>query len=509
MDGLHGLGGDGFGMNAPDYTSLDDDAFVEAPPPIVGQDERRLQVRAYNFWTGLLDGGPFPPVAPLLAGNLPDFADRSVLLHFDEGYEDPAIVQLGALLAGECGDGPMPARLSDVPGRTLLSRITDHYMQIIANEAPIGFEAEFVNQASRNILYRGILLPFSSDGEKIDYIYGVINWKELADQQTTDDLLMQIGQALAAAPAQRPSGMGMLDALNAPEPADRAGAWADGPRALPSGASEPELDLAEIGAEILPFPGSMDEDETGSLPMPGFGADGVPDDDDIMDLAGLEEVFSDLDDAVLAPTAPSSPTDDDFGLADWLASARELAHAAHTSEDRTRGALYAAIGRAWDFALATRDAPEDYAEMIADAGLSMQARAPLIPLVKLVFGAEYDKTRLTEYATVLGHAERIGLQRGELGGFLAGAPGGLKGVVSTERRLRREESGKARVPNAAEVLAQGLRALPARPLADLPAEGPEFALLMVRRHSDGTIALLGEVTGDQPLFERAARRLVG
>lgn len=506
MDGLRELGGDGFGMNAPDYISLDDDAIVEAPPPVVGQDERRLQVRAYNFWTGLLDGGPFPPVAPLLAGHLPDFADRSVLLHFDEGYEDPAIVQLGALLASECGDGAMPARLSDVPGRTLLSRITDHYMQIIANEAPIGFEAEFVNQDSRNILYRGILLPFSSDGEKIDYIYGVINWKELADQQTTDDLLLQIGQALAAVPAQRPSGMGMLDALNAAEPADRAGVWADGPRALAYGADEEELDLAAIGAEILPFPGSMDEDEAGNLPMPGFGANGVPGDDDIMDLAGLEEVLSDLDEAVLAP---STPINDDFGLADWLASARELAHAAHTSEDRTRGALYAAIGRAWDFALATRDAPEDYADMIADAGLSMQARAPLIPLVKLVFGAEYDKTRLTEYATVLGHAERIGLQRGELGGFLASAPGGLKGVVSTERRLRREESGKARVPDAAEVLAQGLRALPARPLADLPAEGPEFALVMVRRQGDGTVALLGDVTGDQPLFERAARRLVG
>jgi hypothetical protein len=243
------------------------------------------------------------------------------------------------------------------------------------------------------------------------------------------------------------------------------GRW---PRALPSGADEEELDLAAIGAEILPFPGSMDEDETGNLPMPGFGANGVPGDDDIMDLAGLEEVLSDLDEAVLAP---STPTGDDFGLADWLASARELAHAAHTSEDRTRGALYAAIGRAWDFALATREAPEDYAEMIADAGLSMQARAPLIPLVKLVFGAEYDKTRLTEYATVLGHAERIGLQRGELGGFLASAPGGLKGVAHRTPAAARG-SGKARVPDAAEVLAQGLRALPARPLADLAAEGP-------------------------------------
>ena len=64
-----------------------------------------------------------------------------------------------------------------MPSRSLLSRLTDHYMQIIANRAPIGFEAEFVNQRGENICYRGILMPFSSDGDTIDFIYGVINWK--------------------------------------------------------------------------------------------------------------------------------------------------------------------------------------------------------------------------------------------------------------------------------------------------------------------------------------------
>ena len=86
----------------------------------------------------------------------------------------------------------------DVPSRSLLSRITDHYLQILANQAPIGFEAEFVKQRGRNVLYRGILLPFSSDDDTIDFIYGVINWKELADQHTTDELLL--ASLFAAAP---------------------------------------------------------------------------------------------------------------------------------------------------------------------------------------------------------------------------------------------------------------------------------------------------------------------
>src|SRR3546814_8031122 len=69
-------------------------------------------------------------------------------------------------------------------------------MQILANQAPIGFEAEFVNQGDVTILYRGILLPFSSDNETIDFIYGVINWKEVADAAEADELLLEIDKAL-------------------------------------------------------------------------------------------------------------------------------------------------------------------------------------------------------------------------------------------------------------------------------------------------------------------------
>src|SRR5690606_2688113 len=42
---------------------------------------------------------------------------------------------------------------------------------------------------------------------------------------------------------------------------------------------------------------------------------------------------------------------DEMELGDWLAAAREMAAAARSSEDRTRNALYEAIGRAYDFSL--------------------------------------------------------------------------------------------------------------------------------------------------------------
>ena len=59
-------------------------------------------------------------------------------------------------------------------------------MQIIANRSPVGFEAEFENPVGETICYRGILMPFSSDGDAIDFIYGVINWKHVDEEADAD-----------------------------------------------------------------------------------------------------------------------------------------------------------------------------------------------------------------------------------------------------------------------------------------------------------------------------------
>jgi hypothetical protein len=451
----------------------DEEAVHEAPPPAPGQDERRMQVRAYNYWAGLLGGRNFPAVEDLDPASLPDFGPYSVLLDFTAGIDDPAVQFLGEKLAEECGTASSIKSLTDIPSRSLLSRITDHYMQILANQAPIGFEAEFVNTRDHTVLYRGILLPFSSDDDTIDFIYGVINWKELAETQASDELVLEIAQALEDMPAFSPL---------AHQPSEPMTEWADGPADIHA---EPEpadvLDLAELGEVIAPDHGRIEFEE------PAFGK-------------------------VDADAHTPGETGGDMSLGDWLASARELAAAAKGAEDRTRQALYAAIGRAYDFSLAAQSAPDEYAALVAESGLTIQDRAPLTPLVKLVFGGDYDKTRLTEFAAALGHGHRLGLERGTFAQFLGEAPGGLKGIVKAERRLRREEAGKdapVRENTARDKVMQELRMLAPRTIAELSGEGSEFTLLVARRLPGGEVVLLGEVPDDAALLERAARRLIG
>ncbi|WP_076070667.1 hypothetical protein [Sphingomonas montana] len=216
------------------------------PPPAIGKDERRMHVRAYNYWASLLQGRVFPAIDDLNPETIGDFGPHGVLLDFSAGNHDPAIPWLGRALAEEGRHDNAITRLRDVPDGSLLSRLSDHYSDVVANRAPIGFEAEFDNVHGNHTLYRGILMPFSSDGATIDYIYGVINWKEVADAALVAGIAAEV--ASTTTPPKRPVAA--------------APAWADGPSRQTSGViSDPDggtdlLKAAVDGADLARSTGS-------------------------------------------------------------------------------------------------------------------------------------------------------------------------------------------------------------------------------------------------------------
>ena len=199
----------------------------------------------------------------------------------------------------------------------------------------------------------------------------------------------------------------------------------------------------------------------------------------------------------------------DEALADLLDFARAHVEAALATEDRSRHALYAAIGRAYDFALAARGRPDDYAALLADSGIAAQARAPMTPLVKLVFGASYDKTRLAEYACVLAHAMRRDVPRGGLADLLAQQPGGLKAIVQIERKARRARDEDAEKLCRKHETRQRLRAAPAQPVSAVDLGDSEFAVLVARRDANGTLGVIGIIGEDDPVADRILRKIAG
>ena len=284
---------------------------------VIGTDERRMHVRAYNYWVSLLAGRDFPSIEDLESTDVGDFSSNSVLLDFTCSPDNPAIPYVGSAIRDECAFEDDMRTISEVPSRSLLSRLTDHYMQIIANRAPVGFEAEFENPHGKTICYRGILMPFSSDGEQIDFIYGVINWKHVDGAAAAATLVA----ALASEPEYAAVEIaGIADADDEPlELTD---------------AIQPAGQVSLMCRRLLTLPPFTPRGKTARfmtrkrLPFPRS----------------------------LSMTGPASPI--------ACAPPAKRPKSVKAGEGRTRAALYKALSLAYDFAVAAQATPDEYAELL-------------------------------------------------------------------------------------------------------------------------------------------------
>jgi hypothetical protein len=470
---------DSYREHPVDYDAASErDASASVPAAYeIGTDERRMHVRAYNYWVSLLNSRDYPSIEDLEPADVQDFAANSVLLDFTAGRDNPATPYIGAAIREECGLDESIKSIDQVPSRSLLSRLTDHYLQIIANRAPIGFEAEFENQRGATICYRGILMPFSSDGDTIDFIYGVINWKRVGDSvETAAELTPEISVDDDEL---------VLEDISDPEQADEL-------------VLEDEIPAEEAVALDAPVGESaIDDDDEAEAEEPS--------DADPYQVIAPAVHFSWEDGPFHDPESDEVPPeivlDEAAGLADRLWAARETADAVKTADSRSRGALYRALSQAYDFALATEREPDDYAELLAESGVKAQARAPMTPIVKLVFGIDYDKSRLTEFAAALSFARRQEIEQGGFFKFIENQAGGLKALVAAERQAKRPEP---KADTRTETAKAKLREAAPLALESVSADS-EFALVLARRRADGGVEPIALVE-DAAMVERAIKR---
>ncbi len=239
------------------YDAFDDTVHSNPPPSPVGQDERRMQVRAYNHWVADLGDQDLPHIEALEPENIEDFGPHSVLFDFSTGSGTPTIQFIGAKLQAECRAADAIEDLSEIPPGSLLAKVADNYLKVIAGQAPVTFEAESINAQGRTVAYRGVLLPYSSDLDTIDFVYAVVNWKEVADAATAEALLSEID---AAMDAQGPS----ADVIPFAPVAEA--------EAAPVVDDTPEAPPAWASSSVLGFTDQADTETTHTdLPVPTFG----------------------------------------------------------------------------------------------------------------------------------------------------------------------------------------------------------------------------------------------
>ncbi len=137
-------------------------------------------------------------------------------------------------------------------------------------------------------------------------------------------------------------------------------------------------------------------------------------------------------------TAAARPTN---GLSWRLKEARTQARGIVATNAGSIQDLHAALEAAYAVHLAAETDRESYVKLLGQFGIEQQKRAPFVALVKLVFGAQIDELRVSEYAAALSFAKRRDLSVDAVARMFATQDGGIKVCVAAERIARKVEQG--------------------------------------------------------------------
>ena len=448
--------------------------------------ERRRHATVFNYWLSIRGDRHFPPIRDLDPLEISDAGPSSVLLELIGGGEDAEIRHLGQALK----DGPKVDSISQAPTPSLLSCIATQLPVIAKARQAIAFEDEYSTESGTTRCWV-TLLPFSSTGTYVDYVYGFVS--QAADGAKVEDVAETEGaEELAEIKPEAVAG----DVIESQPPLEEEVAEAE-PQASDEGAAEIEAEIVqdeqdeaaeqaeEPVAEIEePAPEAEydePEPEASNEKRPGFSKffdalagvgnfyGNVVQMDSKMPTANVDE---ELESEVLdeqegeqeveqevAPEPEQATADDhqpdlnqvedhepetavvedrpikesksapEGSMQSKLADVRSKADEARMAKLRANAALYEGLSAAYDFALDAEENAEEYLKLVEAQGLKIQLRSPMKPVVKLAFDGLCDDATISQLETVLAWALKQDLPRGSLAERIE-SEGGLGSILN-------------------------------------------------------------------------------
>jgi hypothetical protein len=165
------MGAPAKGMKAAD-DSMAAEALLSAFEDIAAA-ERRKHATVFNYWLSIRGDRHFPPIRDLDPLEISDAGPASVLLELIGGGEDADIRHLGQAIKA----GIKVERIGEAPKPSLLSCIAKQLPLISNSRQALAFEDEF-SADDVSIRCWVTLLPFSSTGTYVDYVYGFVTLAE-------------------------------------------------------------------------------------------------------------------------------------------------------------------------------------------------------------------------------------------------------------------------------------------------------------------------------------------
>ncbi|MCZ6859407.1 MAG: hypothetical protein O7I42_03855 [Alphaproteobacteria bacterium] len=347
-----------------------------ASPKRAGSDTMGTEiVDLWQSWEDMRRGQRFPVLGTHTANLCKQFGDSVILLDLRRHDSEPTVSYAGRMYCKGVDENPVGSLISELEPGSLISQIATKYHDVVADEAPIAFDANCEGSA---LPLNVILLPFSKDGKNLHSILcvGVPNEK-------------LCGKTFSVVPIDRDSGS--------------------------------------------PHIGRQDDKQ------------------------------------------------EDGQFVQVLEECRSLARTFEAATARSTEQLYNVLRKAYELWELTQNIYPEYKVLCENAGIKVQKRAPYTPVLKLVFGKDYDRSRLSEYAACISYAKRMDHSPSTIVSFIKATEGGIKGCAKAEREL--SGSAKQDVPRNLDTVYEQLRKVSriASFFCEIEDSGDEFCVILGRK----------------------------
>ena len=144
-------------------------------PQASGQ-EQRMTFRLLSYWQRMRAEREMPSLADINISEIEAMWHHTFTIELGASEEEHRFQYFGPELASVFGQDYTGTELGDALNDVMVNNTIGYYEEVLEKRKPCAQSSEFFMDG-KEVRYRSIILPLSSNGQEIDFLFGTTNYK--------------------------------------------------------------------------------------------------------------------------------------------------------------------------------------------------------------------------------------------------------------------------------------------------------------------------------------------
>lgn len=137
--------------------------------------EQRLTFRLLSYWNRIRATREFPSLADVNINEISEMWHYTFTIHWRADGEH-SFQYFGPELISVLGEDVTGMAVEEAMNHSMLGNLIGFFDKVITQRAPVSESSQFFIDG-KEIRYRSLMVPLSSNGKDIDYLIGTTNYK--------------------------------------------------------------------------------------------------------------------------------------------------------------------------------------------------------------------------------------------------------------------------------------------------------------------------------------------